>query len=841
TTFDENGLLVEQVSNVGSKEEKTTLSSYDTNLRKPLRVLENGLVNYYAYDKNGQLTSSIEAVVANLAKSVTGIKELRYEYNEVGQLTKNINEKGAVSSNEYDKSGNQNKSTDELGFTSEVTKFDKAGRELEKVGINGEVSSSTYDTMGRMLSQTVNNQTTTYEYDGLGRAVKTTYPNGLIEQKSYDTVGNLLSSWDNSGNKTQNSYDERNNLIKTEIFKNDTLISKTQSEYDTKDRVIASVDAFGKKTIFEYNQLGQKISQTDANANKTRYEYDNLGRLTKEIDPMGGVSAYSFNKDGLQEKVTTPNSAIFSFGYNSLKQMTAKTSPDSGIVGLEYDISGNVIKETNAKGENKKYEYDIANRKTAVIYDDASLNERYEYDNGANAKGKLTKITDSTGSMSFEYDQNGNITTKTQTIGTQTYTSHFSYDEDGKLLSQTLPSGKNLSYAYDKNDLISISLDGKALVGNIKTDQNGLVGYDFGDGLKHSREYDLAGRVKKLSYPNYVENLSYDAVGNILAIDNQNFTYDALYRLTNYQNDGKIQAFSYDGNANRLSLISENNTTYDYKTGTNQLSKIEKIDKNSTKTTTNFLYDENGNLLKDASHEYIYDKKARLIGVDNNVSYAYNHENTRVSKTVNAQTTHFIYDGAKLIGEYNSEGSVKNEYIYLDNIPVGVIPRGYPQDGVKYIHTDHLGTPRRLADENANIVWSWESKAFGDDEAVGSVEFNLRFAGQYFDDETKTHYNINRDYNPQTGRYIQSDPIGFNGGVNSYGYVGGNPLGAVDEMGLVKLNWFLDNKDNKTMTLVIPKYAETQFCEVSTYPNLISKKIILQLEHEKDRRTKRRR
>ena len=87
------------------------------------------------------------------------------------------------------------------------------------------------------------------------------------------------------------------------------------------------------------------------------------------------------------------------------------------------------------------------------------------------------------------------------------------------------------------------------------------------------------------------------------------------------------------------------------------------------------------------------------------------------------ETTHFIYDGSKLIGEYNSDGSVKNEYIYLDNIPVGVIPRGYPQDGVKYIHTDHLGTPRRLADENANIVWSWESELFGESKAVGNVEF----------------------------------------------------------------------------------------------------------------------
>jgi len=223
------------------------------------------------------------------------------------------------------------------------------------------------------------------------------------------------------------------------------------------------------------------------------------------------------------------------------------------------------------------------------------------------------------------------------------------------------------------------------------------------------------------------------------------------------------------------------NASYNYKTGTNQLSKIEKNDQNSTKTTTNFLYDENGNLLKDASHEYIYDKKARLVGVDNNVLYAYNHENTRVSKTINAEMTHFIYDGSKLIGEYNGDGSVKNEYLYLDGTPLAVTNATQ----TLYIHTDHLGTPRRLADENANIVWSWESEPFGESKAVGSVEFNLRFAGQYFDNETSIHYNINRDYDPKTGRYVQSDPIGFDGGVNSYGYVAGNPLGAVDEMGLI--------------------------------------------------------
>jgi len=144
------------------------------------------------------------------------------------------------------------------------------------------------------------------------------------------------------------------------------------------------------------------------------------------------------------------------------------------------------------------------------------------------------------------------------------------------------------------------------------------------------------------------------------------------------------------------------------------------------------------------------------------------------------KTTHFIYDGAKLIGEYNSDGTPKNEYIYLDGTPLAVTNATQ----TLYIHTDHLGTPRRLADENGAIVWSWESEPFGESKAVGIVEFNLRFAGQYFDDETSTHYNINRDYDPKMGRYVQSDPIGFDGGVNSYGYVGGNPMGSVDELGL---------------------------------------------------------
>lgn len=109
-----------------------------------------------------------------------------------------------------------------------------------------------------------------------------------------------------------------------------------------------------------------------------------------------------------------------------------------------------------------------------------------------------------------------------------------------------------------------------------------------------------------------------------------------------------------------------------------------------------------------------------------------------------------------------------------------------------YIHPDHLGTPRLIADEAGTTVWRWDNREpFGlsapNEDADGNgqpLTFNLRFPGQYYDRETGTFYNGFRDYDPQTGRYIQSDPIGLDGGINTYGYVGGNPNNRIDPFGL---------------------------------------------------------
>jgi RHS repeat-associated protein len=109
--------------------------------------------------------------------------------------------------------------------------------------------------------------------------------------------------------------------------------------------------------------------------------------------------------------------------------------------------------------------------------------------------------------------------------------------------------------------------------------------------------------------------------------------------------------------------------------------------------------------------------------------------------------------------------------------------------GVYYIHTDQLNTPRAITNGAGALVWLWNSDPFGAaapaEQPAGQAPFvnNLRFAGQYYDRETNLHYNYFRDYDPQLGRYVQSDPIGLAGGINTYGYVAANPLKYSDPTG----------------------------------------------------------
>ena len=139
----------------------------------------------------------------------------------------------------------------------------------------------------------------------------------------------------------------------------------------------------------------------------------------------------------------------------------------------------------------------------------------------------------------------------------------------------------------------------------------------------------------------------------------------------------------------------------------------------------------------------------------------------------------------RLIAELSGDGAVLREYIWLENEPLAL--REYElRPGLYFYINDHLGTPQQLVDSQGAVVWQAAYLPFGEAQLrVGTVQNNLRFPGQYFDAETGLHYNWNRYYDPDTGRYLSPDPIGLNGGLNLYAYVGNDPVNWVDQEGLL--------------------------------------------------------
>ncbi|HEY6898250.1 MAG TPA: RHS repeat-associated core domain-containing protein, partial [Rhodocyclaceae bacterium] len=209
------------------------------------------------------------------------------------------------------------------------------------------------------------------------------------------------------------------------------------------------------------------------------------------------------------------------------------------------------------------------------------------------------------------------------------------------------------------------------------------------------------------------------------------------------------------------------------------------------------------------NQRYQYDAANRLSQVqdqDGNAiaSYVYDPYGRRIGKTLyqlngqalaTPQTTSYLYNDQGLVAEADEQGNITKRYGWRPDAPWGTDPvfqssRRTGADPASALETfyalnDHLGTTQKLIDQAGNVVWEGRATAFGETQVQPNnlVENNSRFPGQYFDLETQSHYNYFRDYDPSTGRYRERDPIGLEGGINTFSYVEGNPISYVDPSG----------------------------------------------------------
>ena len=687
TLHDKNGFLKEDIDNAGAGQENITKTEYDTNLRKPIQVETPKKVTYRVYDNKGQETYKVDTLVDEDGY-VQQNKIEHKVYDDKGLVVKS--ETGVnKSSIQYDAHGNAIEVKDQLGLTQKVTAYNKADLPLESVDSDGEVTQNSYDKMGKQTQERVDGRTTArMKYDVKGRLTQRTSKDGITSYFKYDDAGNIVESGDSAGEKNIYTYDEYGNLTQTQRYQNDKLAYLNKKMYDNKHRVLSETDAYGNTTSCKYNKQGQKTQMTDAKGNVTTYEYNEIGKLAKETDALGGETSYEYDEAGHRTKITTANAAVFEYSYDGFGRLVSELNPDKGLTEYTYDSEDRLLSATNSNGYSKINHYDDKGRLVDVRYDDSSLNVHYSYSD----KSELIKMSDASGSTTFGSDKE-HLIKETKRINDHDFVLSHTYTPEDKVKTFTYPSGKTVSYSYNgQSEITAISIDGTPFMTNVQIHNGKIVSYTYADSTQHTRSYDQDERVSALYYPSYQEEVSYDALSNIATMqtDGQKkaYAFDAINRVVEYDsNDTAQQLFTYDENGNRLSL--ENSmgdmTQYYYSVGTNILNQL----KADNQEAVTYSYDDMGNIVDDGTHRYSYDGRNRLVSVDDNIHYQYNYANQRVSKTVDGVTTYYVYDGHKLLGEYDTEGKMLREYLYLDNTPIAMVT---PEQTYS-IYADHLNTP----------------------------------------------------------------------------------------------------------------------------------------------------
>ena len=784
--YDNDGFLMNTTDAVG----RTTEIERDADKNPMVTTRPNGSIVRYTYDERGNMLTSLEEFNGALTT---------YSYDEFSLVTSVVDALNRRTEMTRDLRGNLIRTENAEGHISSM-QYNARGQVTRMEDPNGLVTEYEYDlnfllTRKRETPPTGNVRNTVVQYNEIGLPIHVATPDGIIQVFEYDLLNRVIRTQNQLGEAQTTKYDENGNITESRALNIDgTIATQETLEYDERDRLISTsrphLDGDFSVTRQEYDNNSNVVRITDPDGKISRYFYDGENRTIQMIQPDGGIVSYEYDSRNQLSKVIAANGAITSYEYDVLARKVAEISPDRGRWEWEYNIVDILTQQTDERGISTTYLYDLIDRPISKTFPTVSEGVTYSYDNCAAGIGRLCAKTDEGGEYTYSYDFFGNLLELTRLELGVTYTKGYVYNQGDQLVQSTYPTGRVVTFSRDGVQRINgISSEGVSIVNkiNYRGDSN-MVNRQWQNGITEDRSYDQQGRLTEISLGSLgVRNYRYDASSNILSINSPFhlgvYRYDQNDRLRNEEiNSNVTNDFAYDFNGNRLRKIvngGQSSEVYRYEKNSNKLLNVDSVIANGMSIVAN------------DNREFIHNDADRIrsIVVDGKVvgRYFYNDLGLRSRKEVfdadgdvNITIYHYNKYGG-LIAETSAAGLVQKEYIWHGREPLAQIDFG----NISYLHSDHLYTPRIGTNQFQDIVWQWESDGFGyGAPQIAMVEINLRLPGQYVDQESGLYYNWNRYYDPGLGRYVTSDPIGLDGGNNTYAYGFLDPIGSFDLDGL---------------------------------------------------------
>ncbi len=747
----------------------------------------------------------------------------KYQTNEFGAFTREVNAMGGMREFEYDADNNLTKVTNENGDVELENTYNLFGDILTSfrsgIGtIKFEYLANPTDNFHQPIKITdAKGEVTQFEYGRFGNVSKVIYPNGQAIKMTYDRGYLLESVWDEASQTGQFfEYDSNGNQTVIKDRFHQTLLTRT------------------------YSSAGQLISETDAEGNTTSYTRNYFNNRLIYLDNAKNYRvAFSYNSKGDITSIRNQRSYDTSFAYDSMDRLIQRTDSLGNSESFVYDEGGNVIERTDRNGQTLRYQYDALNRLTREMDGDGNVLASFEYD----AAGNLMLAENAHSKNAFNYDIQGRLSV-TSTKGSTSLPSisvFYNYDQNGNIsqIGDTEINSSLVRYEYDENDNLvkmghSSNNDPSYLSFRYDRGQR-RIRISYPNGITGSYTYipGKEGQLKSLSYSkgsqtlsafNYQYNLNdfVTSVSNqrsgITVNQTQRFIYDKLNQLTSATLPVGIgsDTYIYESTGNRNAITKDRNgtlsTAYSYSDANNRI---------LWDGDFNYTYDKNGNLSKKISQannqitEYQWDYKNRLIQVlkrasedtdpTSTITYKYDALDRRIEKNVDGNIVRYVYDRDNIYLEYDEDNFFRAKFVHSNNIdePVRMERPESPHTNANYsrqefyFHRDRLGNITEITDFEGAIVQRYVYDAFGNTtiydkdgseitpSSTNYLENPYAFTGRELDPETGLYFYRARYYDPNTGKFISEDPIGFEGGdFNLYRYVGNNSLNFVDPFGL---------------------------------------------------------